>query len=199
MNFKFPELTYSYDALEPYIDAKTMELHYSKHHKGYYEKFLAAVEGTPRAEQTLEQIFAEISDAPAAVRNNGGGYYNHCIFWESMAPNAGGTPTGNVAKAINDQWGDFENFKTEFAKAATTVFGSGFTWLVKEGSNLKIIQTKNQDNPLMDVVDGSGTPIMALDVWEHAYYIHYQNRRPEYIESWWNVVNWTEVENKYNA
>ncbi len=199
MSFKFPELPYSYDALEPHIDAQTMELHYSKHHQGYYNKFMSAIEGTDLANQSLEEIFGKISSQAAGVRNTGGGYYNHIVFWNSMSPNGGGNPTGAIADAINKDFGSFDKFKEEFSNAAATVFGSGWAWLVNNGGKLEIIATANQDNPHMDVVKGSGTPLIALDVWEHAYYLKYQNRRPDYIAAFWNVVNWDHANKALNS
>ncbi len=199
MSFKFPELPYSYDALEPHIDAQTMELHYSKHHQGYFNKFMAAIEGTDLANQTLEEIFGKISSQAGGVRNTGGGYYNHIVFWNSMNPNGGGNPTGAIAEAIDRDFGSFDKFKEEFSSAAATVFGSGWAWLVNNGGKLEIIATPNQDNPWMDVVNGSGTPLLALDVWEHAYYLKYQNRRPEYIAAFWNVVNWDYANQTLNS
>ena len=197
MSHQFPALPYEYNALEPYIDAKTMEVHYSKHHKTYYDKFMAAIKGSDLENQSLETIFSGISSQSKAVRNNGGGYYNHIVYWECMSPNGGGEPVGTVAKEIEKTFGNFEAFKEEFAQAAINTFGSGFAWLVVADGALKIASTSNQDNPLMDVADVKGTPILALDVWEHAYYISYQNRRPEYIDAWWNVVDWSAVEAKY--
>jgi Fe-Mn family superoxide dismutase len=199
MSHEFPALPYAYDALEPYIDAKTMEVHYSKHHRTYYDKFMAAVKDTPLASQTLREIFSQISQCSPAVRNNGGGYYNHILYWNCMAPYGGGEPQGELAQAISDTFGSFDAFKETFAQAAVNTFGSGFVWLIVRDDKLEIISTSNQDNPLMDVVDGQGEPILALDVWEHAYYLNYQNRRPEYIDAWWNVVNWDAVSENYSA
>ena len=195
--FELPQLPYSYNALEPYIDAKTMELHHSKHHAGYISKFNAAIEGTELEHQSIEEIFRNISNHSAAVRNNGGGSYNHSLFWEVMGPNKGGEPTGELAEAINSEFGSFDKFKEEFTNAAATQFGSGWAWLSVSNSKLVVSQTPNQDNPLMDVASVKGAPILGLDVWEHAYYLNYQNRRPEYIENFWKVVNWDKVAENY--
>ncbi|MBF9001844.1 MULTISPECIES: superoxide dismutase [Vibrio] len=199
MSHTFPELPYAYDALEPYIDAKTMEVHYSKHHRTYYDKFISAVKDTEYENTSIEDIFGKISELSPAVRNNGGGYYNHILYWNSMSPNGGGEPTGDLATAIEKTFGSFEKFKDEFAQAAIATFGSGFAWLIVKDGELAITSTSNQDNPLMDLAAVKGEPILALDVWEHAYYISYQNRRPEYIEAWWNVVNWDAVAANYQA
>ncbi|MEZ9410686.1 MULTISPECIES: superoxide dismutase [Vibrio] len=193
MSHIFPALPYAYDALEPYIDAKTMEVHYSKHHRTYYDKFVAAISGSELEQQSLTEIFANVSQHSPAVRNNGGGYYNHILYWNCMSQHGGGEPTGELGEAIKSTFGDFQAFQELFAQAAINTFGSGFAWLVVEEGQLKIISTSNQDNPWMDTVDSNGEPILALDVWEHAYYISYQNRRPEYINAWWNVVNWNAV------
>ncbi|MEZ9051034.1 superoxide dismutase [Vibrio sp. 10N.247.311.64] len=197
MSHTFPALPYAYDALEPYIDAKTMEVHYSKHHRTYYDKFVAAVSGSELEQQSLTEIFANISQHSPAVRNNGGGYYNHILYWNCMSRDGGGEPTGELGEAIKSTFGDFETFQDQFAQAALNTFGSGFAWLVVEQGQLKIISTSNQDNPWMDTVVSDGEPILALDVWEHAYYISYQNRRPDYINAWWNVVNWNAVSENY--
>lgn len=199
MSHEFPELPYAYDALEPYIDAKTMEVHYSKHHRTYFDKFIAAIKGSELESTSLKEIFANISKQSPAVRNNGGGYYNHVIYWNCMSPNGGGEPTGELQTAINNTFGNFAEFKEQFAQAAINTFGSGFAWLIVKNGELKIVSTNNQDNPLMDVNAEQGEPILALDVWEHAYYISYQNRRPEYIDAWWNVVNWNAVNEHYQA
>ncbi|EKF6712666.1 superoxide dismutase [Vibrio cholerae] len=193
----FPDLPYAYDALEPYIDAKTMEVHYSKHHRTYYDKFLSAIKGTEHEDRALSEIFARVSTLPAAVRNHGGGYYNHIVYWNCMKPNGGGEPQGELAAEIERQFGSFAQFKEAFSQAAVNTFGSGFVWLIVQQGQLSITSTSNQDNPLMDVVAVRGEPILALDVWEHAYYIRYQNRRPEYIDAWWNVVNWEAVSENY--
>lgn len=197
MSHTFPELPYTYDALEPYIDAKTMEVHYSKHHRTYYDKFIAAIKDSELESTNLSDIFAQISQHSPAVRNNGGGYYNHILYWNCMTPNGGGTPSGALAQAINDTFGSFAKFQDQFAQAAINTFGSGFAWLVVKDGQLHISSTTNQDNPLMDVADVQGEPILALDVWEHAYYLSYQNRRPDYIDAWWNVVNWDAVSEFY--
>ena len=197
MSHTFPELPYTYDALEPYIDAKTMEVHYSKHHRTYYDKFIAAIKDSELESTNLSDIFAHISQHSPAVRNNGGGYYNHILYWNCMTPNGGGTPSGALAQAINDTFGSFAKFQDQFAQAAINTFGSGFAWLVVKDGQLHISSTTNQDNPLMDVAEVQGEPILALDVWEHAYYLSYQNRRPDYIDAWWNVVNWDAVSEFY--
>ena len=179
MSFEFPALPYAYDALEPHIDRMTMELHHTKHHRGYFDKFTAAIKGTDLESKSLPEIFASISKAPAAVRNNGGGFYNHSLFWEILSPKGGGKPTGELAEAINKAFGSFEEFQTKFNDAAATRFGSGWAWLsVKPDKSLSVCSSPNQDNPLMDVHDCKGTPIMGLDVWEHAYYLKYQNAGP---------------------
>ena len=196
MSFTLPGLDYDYNALEPHIDARTMEIHHTKHHQGYTNKLNAAIEGTDLENKTIEEILAQASTAGAAVRNNGGGFYNHSLFWKWLSPNGGGQPSGALAEAINSTFGSFEQFKDEFSKAAATRFGSGWAWLIKTDSGLVISSTPNQDNPLMDVAEVKGTPILGLDVWEHAYYLKYQNRRPEYIEAFFNVVNWDEVASK---
>lgn len=196
MAFELPKLAYAYDALEPHIDARTMEIHHTKHHQAYVTNLNNAIAGTDLEGKTLEEILKVCKDKPA-VRNNGGGHWNHTLFWEIMAPNAGGTPTGELAQAINDSFGTLEAFKDEFAKAATTRFGSGWAWLCVDGNKLAICSTPNQDNPLMDIEGCKGTPILGLDVWEHAYYLHYQNRRPDYINAFFNVVNWAAVAKKY--
>lgn len=201
MAFKLPELPYAHDALEPYIDARTMEIHHGKHHNGYTNKLNAAIEGTDLEGKSIEEILANVSKHSTGVRNNGGGYYNHCLFWEVMGPNAGGEPSErmNISKAINRDFGSFDVFKDQFAKAAATRFGSGWAWLVVDSNDkLHISSTPNQDNPLMDISDVKGTPVLGLDVWEHAYYLHYQNRRPDYIQNFFNVINWEVVTKKYN-
>jgi Fe-Mn family superoxide dismutase len=197
MSFVLPNLPYAYEALEPHIDARTMEIHHGKHHAAYTNNLNAAIAGTDLEGKSIEEIMALCKDKPA-VRNNGGGFYNHNLFWEIMAPNAGGNPTGELAQAINDAFGTFENFKDEFAKAAATRFGSGWAWLCVSNGKLEICSTPNQDNPLMG--EGcSGTPILGLDVWEHAYYLNYQNRRPDYINAFFNVINWGEVAKRFAA
>ncbi|MGF1528646.1 MAG: superoxide dismutase [Candidatus Competibacterales bacterium] len=199
MAFQFPDLPYDYSALEPHIDAATMELHYGKHHKTYFDKFTAAIQNTPAADQNLETILAEISKYPAAVRNNGGGFFNHTLFWNCMSPNGGGQPQGELASAIDSTFGSFGQFQEQFGAAGVGQFGSGFAWLIVKDGQLAITSTPNQDNPLMDVAAVQGTPILGLDVWEHAYYLKYQNRRPEYIQAWWNTVNWDTVAKGYAA
>ena len=197
--FELPKLPYSYDALEPYIDARTMEIHYSKHHNGYVTKLNAAVEGTDLEGKSLEELFANVSAHPAGVRNNGGGVYNHTLFWNIMKKDGGGKPEGALADALNEAFGTFEDFKEKFSNAAATRFGSGWAWLIVQDGKLAVTSTPNQDNPLMDVSDTKGTPILGLDVWEHAYYLKYQNRRPEYIDNWWNVINWEEVASRFSS
>jgi superoxide dismutase, Fe-Mn family len=201
MAFQLPALPYGFDALEPHVDARTMEIHHGKHHAGYTNNLNAAIDGTPLDGMKIEDILANVSKHGAAVRNNGGGYYNHCLFWEVMSPNGGGEPSAqmNIAKAIDRDFGSFENFKKEFSAAAATRFGSGWAWLCTDTNDkLFITSTPNQDNPLMDVADKKGTPILGLDVWEHAYYLNYQNRRPDYISAFFNVINWAEVTKRYN-
>ncbi len=199
MAFELPKLPYDFNALEPHIDAKTMEIHHGKHHNAYVTNLNNAVAGTDAENLSVEEICRNISKYPAAVRNNGGGHYNHSLFWTIMGPNKGGTPSGALAEAINKAFGSFDEFKTQFAQAASTRFGSGWAWLcVKDDKTLAICSTANQDNPLMDISECKGTPVLGLDVWEHAYYLHYQNRRPDYIGAFWNVVNWDEVARRYN-
>lgn len=200
MAFELPALPYAHNALEPHIDTATMEIHHGKHHAAYVNNLNAAIAGTENEGKSLEELMANISKLPAAVRNNGGGHYNHSLFWSVLGANGGGEPTGALAEAINTTFGSFSAFKEEFAKAGATRFGSGWAWLCVENGKLKVCSTPNQDNPLMDVVtDCNGTPILGLDVWEHAYYLHYQNRRPDYISAFWNVVNWSEVSRRYEA
>ena len=197
MAFELPSLPYAYDALEPHIDARTMEIHHSKHHQAYTTNLNNAIAGTDMENMSIEEILLNCKDKPA-LRNNGGGFWNHNLFWETMGPNAGGNPTGELAAAIDAAFGSFEAFKDEFAKAATTRFGSGWAWLCVTNGSLEICSTPNQDNPLMG--EGcSGTPILGLDVWEHAYYLHYQNRRPDYINAFFNVINWDVVAAKFAA
>lgn len=198
MSFELPKLKYAFDALEPHIDARTMEIHHDKHHGGYTKKLNAAIEGTDLDGKNIENILQNLDMSNTAVRNNGGGYYNHNLFWEIMSPDGGGKPEGEVAEAIDKAFGSFEAFKDEFSKAAAGRFGSGWAWLcVHDGGKLEICSTPNQDNPLMPEVGCKGTPILGLDVWEHAYYLHYQNKRPEYIEAFFNVINWKEVSSRY--
>jgi superoxide dismutase, Fe-Mn family len=199
MAFELPKLDYAYDALEPHIDARTMEIHHTKHHQGYTTNLNNAIAGTNLEGKTIEEILSDISKASAAARNNGGGFYNHNLFWKVMAPNGGGTPSGDLADALNSTFGSFDTFKDEFSKAAATRFGSGWAWLIKTSSGLKVTSTPNQDNPLMDIADVKGTPILGLDVWEHAYYLNYQNRRPDYIAAFWNVINWEEVTKRFKG
>lgn len=197
MAFELPKLPYSYEALEPHVDARTMEIHHTKHHQAYVNNLNAALQGTPQENDSLESLMAQISKLPPAVRNNGGGHYNHALFWEIMTPNGTGAPSGELADAINSAFGSFDKFKEDFSKAAATRFGSGWAWLVKHDGKLVVTSTPNQDNPLMDIADVKGTPILGLDVWEHAYYLHYQNRRPDYVTAWWNVVNWDAVSERF--
>jgi superoxide dismutase, Fe-Mn family len=199
-NLQFPELGYAYNALEPHIDAMTMEIHYTKHHKAYYDNLMAAVKDSPMADMDFHALMAGISKFPMAVRNNGGGFYNHNLFWTIMSPDGGGMPSGTLAEAINRDFGSFEDFKTKFSDAGKTRFGSGWAWLcVHNDGKLSVCSTPNQDNPLMDVADCKGTPVLGMDVWEHAYYLKYQNRRPDYINAFWNVVNWKEVQRRFDA
>jgi len=196
--YTFPDLPYAYDALEPYIDAQTMEIHYTKHHRAYFDNFVKAAADNKIDNLSLEEIFSSVSAFPAAIRNNGGGYFNHMLFWKVMGPDAGGEPEGELLQAINKTFGSFDRFKAEFENAAKTQFGSGWAWLaVDADGGLFVSQTPNQDNPLMDVSARRGTPILALDVWEHAYYLKYQNRRPDYVSNFWNVVNWNKVAELY--
>ncbi|PKP03638.1 MAG: superoxide dismutase [Bacteroidetes bacterium HGW-Bacteroidetes-9] len=198
MNFEFPALPYAYDALEPHIDKMTMEIHHTKHHKAYFDKFTAAIQGTEMESKSLEEIFSKISSAPAAVRNNGGGFYNHSLFWQILSPKGGGEPSGKLAEAIVAKYGSFDAFKAKFNDAAANRFGSGWAWLsVKPDKSLCVCSSANQDNPLMDVHDCPGKPILGLDVWEHAYYLKYQNRRPDYINAFWSLVNWDKVSENY--
>lgn len=200
MAFELPKLAYDYNALEPHVDARTMEIHHTKHHQAYVTNLNAAIAGTDAESLSIEEICAKISTYTPAVRNNGGGHFNHSLFWTLMSPNGGGTPSGELAEAINKQFGSFDEFKTLFAQAAATRFGSGWAWLcVKADKSLAVCSTPNQDNPLMDIAECKGTPILALDVWEHAYYLNYQNRRPDYVSAFWNVVNWSEVARLFAA
>jgi Fe-Mn family superoxide dismutase len=198
MAFELPKLKYAFDALEPNIDAKTMEIHHDKHHAGYTNKLNAAIEGTDLEGKSIENILGNLDMKNNAVRNNGGGFYNHSLFWEVIGSDAGGKPEGDLATAIDKAYGSFEDFKSKFTEAAGTRFGSGWAWLcVHEGGKVEVCSTPNQDNPLMPDTGCGGTPILGLDVWEHAYYLKYQNERPKYIEAFWNVVNWKEVAIKY--
>ncbi len=195
--FELPALPYDFDALEPYIDARTMEIHHGKHHGGYVAKLNAAIEGTDMEGLSLEELLQNVSKYPVAVRNNGGGHFNHSLFWTVMGPGKGGEPTGELADKINSVFGSFAEFKDKFSNAAATRFGSGWAWLLVTNDTLVITSTPNQDNPIMDIAEVKGTPILGLDVWEHAYYLKYQNRRPEYISNFWNVVNWDEVARRF--
>ena len=198
MAFELPQLPYAYDALEPHIDARTMEIHHSKHHNGYTNNLNAAITGTDLEGKSIEDILTGLDMNNGAVRNNGGGFFNHSLFWSTMGPNAGGAPTGDLAAAIDEAFGSFEAFKDAFSKAAATRFGSGWAWLcVQKGGKVEVCSTANQDNPLMPGIGCDGTPILGLDVWEHAYYLNYQNRRPDYIAAFFNVVNWDAVSALY--
>ncbi|MBS1764771.1 MAG: superoxide dismutase [Bacteroidetes bacterium] len=198
MSFQLSPLPYAFNALEPHVDARTMEIHHGKHHQAYVNNLNAAIAGTDAEKLTIEQICANVSKYPAAVRNNGGGHYNHSMFWTIMGPNAGGKPSGKLAEAIDGAFGSFDDFKTKFNQAAATRFGSGWAWLIKNSSGkLEVCSTPNQDNPLMDIAEVKGLPLLGLDVWEHAYYLHYQNRRPDYCNAFWNVVNWNEVAKRF--
>jgi Fe-Mn family superoxide dismutase len=200
MSFELPSLKYNYDALEPHIDARTMEIHHGKHHAGYTNNLNNAIDGTPLSGKSIEEILENLDMSNKAVRNNGGGYYNHSLFWEVMSPNGGGAPNGAVAQAINEAYGDFDSFKEVFATAAKTQFGSGWAWLcVHKGGKVEVCSTPNQDNPLMPGVGCGGTPILGLDVWEHAYYLNYQNRRPDYVNAFFNIINWDKVSALYEA
>lgn len=198
MAFQLPDLPYAFDALEPNIDARTMEIHHDKHHAGYTNNLNNAIAGTELEGKSIEDILANISKHSTAVRNNGGGFYNHSLFWEIMSPNGGGTPTGAIGDAITRDFGSYDAFKEQFTTAAGGRFGSGWAWLIKDGSGkLSITSTPNQDNPLMDIAEAKGTPVLGLDVWEHAYYLNYQNRRPDYITAFYNVINWEKVNELY--
>ena len=200
MSYKLPELPYSYDALEPHFDAATMEIHHSKHHQGYTNKLNAALEEAGLTDKNIEDLFGTTSKLSTGIRNNGGGFYNHSLFWSVLSPNGGGEPKGKVAEAIQESFGSFDAFKDTFNNAAATRFGSGWAWLiVDENKKLKVTSTPNQDNPLMDVATDNGTPILGLDVWEHAYYLNYQNRRPDYVAAFFNVVNWNAVADRFAA
>jgi len=199
MAFELPALPYAYDALEPHMDAKTMEIHHSKHHNGYTTNLNNAISGTDLEGKSIEDILGNLDMDNAAVRNNGGGYFNHDLFWKVMSPNGGGQPTGALADAIDAAFGSFDGFKDTFAKAAATRFGSGWAWLCVTDGKLEVCSSANQDNPLMTGIGCGGTPILGLDVWEHAYYLNYQNRRPDYINAFFNVINWEEVNARFNA
>lgn len=199
MAFTLPPLPYAANALEPYFDQQTMEIHHGRHHNAYVTNLNAAIQGTEHENKSLEELVAQAGAIGAAVRNNGGGHWNHTFFWEQLALNEGGQPGGDLATAIAAKWGSFDNFKAEFKKAAVGRFGSGWAWLIVKNSGLEITSTPNQDNPLMDVAETKGTPILGLDVWEHAYYLKYQNKRPDFVDAFWNVINWVVVEQRYNA
>ena len=199
MAFELPKLNYAYDALEPHIDARTMEIHHSKHHNGYTNNLNNAIEGTDLEGKSIEDILTNLDMDNKAVRNNGGGFYNHRLFWEVMSPNGGGKPTGDLAAAIDKAFGSYDAFQDKFATAAKTQFGSGWAFLCVKDGGLEVCGTPNQDNPLMPGVGCGGSPILGLDVWEHAYYLNYQNRRPDYVSAFFNVINWDAVAAKYNA
>jgi Fe-Mn family superoxide dismutase len=200
MSFTLPALPYAHEALEPHFDTQTMQIHHGKHHQAYVDNLNKALDGSEHAGKSLEELMGMISKLSPAVRNNGGGHYNHSLFWQILAPNAGGQPTGALAEAIQSQLGGFDQFKTDFNQAGMTRFGSGWAWLcVKADKTLCVCSTPNQDNPLMDIADCPGTPILGADVWEHAYYLHYQNRRADYLNAFWSVVNWEEVGRRYDA
>lgn len=197
MAFTLPALPYALDALEPHIDAKTMEIHHGKHHQAYVDNLNKAIAGTEHESKSLEDLVKTAGAISPAVRNNGGGHWNHTFFWESLAPNAGGTPSGKLAEAIDQAFGSFDAFKEKFNAAGATRFGSGWAWLIVKDGKLEVSSTPNQDNPLMDVAEVKGTPLLGCDVWEHAYYLKYQNRRPEYLAAFWNAVNWTKVAERF--
>jgi len=200
MAFTLPDLPYAHDALEPHIDTRTMEIHHGKHHNGYTNKLNAAIEGTDLDGKSIEDILKNLDMTNNAVRNNGGGYYNHSLFWSVMSPNGGGEPSGALADAINEAYGSFDAFKDAFSKAAATRFGSGWAWLcAHKGGKVEVCSTANQDNPMMPDIGCGGAPIMGLDIWEHAYYLNYQNRRPDYISAFFNVINWDAVSANYEA
>lgn len=199
MAFELPKLPYAYSALEPHIDALTMEIHHTKHHGGYTNNLNAATQGTEMEKLPIDELLKNVSKFPMAVRNNGGGFYNHSLFWTILSPNGGGNPTGDIAKSIDKNFGSFAAFKEEFGKAAMSRFGSGWAWLVDVQGKLTIASTPNQDNPRMDVSEVKGYPILGLDVWEHAYYLKYQNRRNDYVAAFWNLINWDEVNRRYNS
>jgi len=197
MAFTLPALPYSHDALEPHIDTTTMQIHHGKHHQAYVDNLNKAIAGTPNENKSLEDLIASAGSISPAVRNNGGGHWNHTFFWESLAPNAGGTPTGKLAEQISSTFGSFDSFKEKFNNAGISRFGSGWAWLILKDGKLEISSTPNQDNPLMDVAEVKGTPLLGVDVWEHAYYLKYQNRRAEYLGVFWNVVNWNKVSERF--
>lgn len=199
MAFTLPALPYAHEALEPHIDTLTMQIHHGKHHQAYVDNLNKAIAGTPNESKSLEELVKAAGTISPAVRNNGGGHWNHTFFWESLAANAGGAPTGKIAEAIDAAFGSFDEFKEKFNAAGTTRFGSGWAWLLVKDGKLEISSTPNQDNPLMDVADVKGTPVLGVDVWEHAYYLKYQNKRPDYLKAFWNVVNWTKVAERFDA
>jgi Fe-Mn family superoxide dismutase len=200
MAFELAPLPYASDALEPFIDKQTMEIHHGKHHQAYVTNLNNAVNGTEMDGKSVEELMKNVSKHPVAVRNNGGGHFNHSLFWKTLKKNEGGKPSGSIADAISRKFGSFEAFKEEFTKAATTRFGSGWAWLIVDNNGeLAVTSTPNQDNPLMDVAEKQGKPLLGLDVWEHAYYLRYQNKRPDYINAFWNVVNWDEVSKNYDS
>lgn len=199
MAFTLPALPYAFDALEPHIDATTMQIHHDKHHQAYVDNLNKAIAGTPHENKSLEELVKSAGTISPAVRNNGGGHWNHSFFWEILAPNAGGKPDGKLADAINSSFGSFDAFKEKLAAAGATRFGSGWAWLLVKDGKLEVSSTPNQDNPLMDVAEVKGTPVLGVDVWEHAYYLKYQNRRPEYLAAIWNVINWKKVAERYEA
>ncbi|MBT2558860.1 superoxide dismutase [Hymenobacter sp. ISL-91] len=200
MAFELPALPYAFDALEPHIDAQTMQIHHGKHHQAYVTNLNNAIAGTDMEGKSLDDLMHNIAAAPTAVRNNGGGHWNHSLFWQVLSPNGGGEPTGAVAEAITKSFGSYEKFKEEFTKAAGTRFGSGWAWLCKESNgSLTICSTPNQDNPLMPDAGCKGTPVLGLDVWEHAYYLKYQNKRPDYVAAFYNLINWDEVNKRFQA
>lgn len=199
MSFTLPKLPYTYDALEPHFDAMTMEIHHSKHHAGYTNNLNNAIKGTDAKGKSIEELLANITNYGAAVRNNAGGFYNHSLFWKNLSPDGGGKPSGKLAHAINSDFGSFEAMQEVFNKAAATRFGSGWAWLCVNKGKLEVCSTANQDNPLMSDAGCDGNPILGLDVWEHAYYLKFQNRRPDYINTFWNIVNWNEVSNRFQS
>ena len=200
MSFQLPDLSYNHDALEPHIDTRTMQIHHGKHHAGYTNNLNAAIEGTDLSNKSIDDILKNLDMNNSAVRNNGGGYYNHCLFWEIMSPIGGGSPSGDLANAIEKSFGSLDEFKSKFSSAAGTRFGSGWAWLCAHSNgDLEVCSSANQDNPLMPGIGCGGTPILGLDVWEHAYYLNYQNRRPDYVKAFFNVINWDAVSKKYQS
>ena len=199
MAFTLPPLPYAFNALEPHIDAQTMQIHHDKHHQAYVDNLNKAIAGTEHEKKSLEDLVASAGKISPAVRNNGGGHWNHSFFWEILGPNAGGQPTGKLADAINQAFGSFDTLKEKVNAAGTTRFGSGWAWLIVKDGKLEVTSTPNQDNPLMDVAEVKGKPVLGIDVWEHAYYLKYQNRRPDYINAWWNVVNWDFIQSRFES